>query len=140
MLVMLLGQPLEEYDLSDLRFVFSGAAPLPPAVREEFQRRVPGVRSWRGTGAPRPRGILSATPPLAPRPGTVGKPVPGCDLRIRTSTATTLPVGEDGEIVVRGPNVMTGYWGGEPIAGRLVPHRRRRPAGRRRATSPSSTG
>jgi long-chain acyl-CoA synthetase len=115
MLVMLLGQPLEQYDLSELRFAFSGAAPLPPAVREEMQRRVPNLTVVEGYGCTETAGILSATPPLAPRPGTVGKPVPEVDLRIRDLDGNDLPVGEEGEIVVRGPNVMSGYWRGEPV-------------------------
>ena len=116
MLVMMLGQPLEEYDLSNLQFAFSGAAPLPPAVREELQRRIPSVRVMEGYGCTETAGILSATPPMAPRPGTVGKPVPEVDLHIQDLDGNDLPVGQEGEIVVRGPNVMTGYWGGEPIA------------------------
>jgi long-chain acyl-CoA synthetase len=115
MLVMMLGQPLEEYDLSNLRYAFSGAAPLSPAVREEIQRRIPSVAVMEGYGCTETAGILSATPPLAPRPGTVGKPVPEVDLRIRDLDGNDLPVGGEGEIVVRGPNVMGGYWGGEPI-------------------------
>ncbi len=77
MLVMLLGLPLEEYNLSALRFVFSGAAPLAASVREEFQRRVPSVTVLEGYGCTETGGIISGTPPLAPRPGTVGKPVQG---------------------------------------------------------------
>jgi long-chain acyl-CoA synthetase len=116
MLVMMLGQPLESFDLSNLRFAFSGAAPLAPAVREELQRRIPSVSVMEGYGCTETAGILSATPPMAPRPGTVGKPVPEVDLRIRDLDGNDLPVGEEGEIVVRGPNVMRGYWGGEEIA------------------------
>jgi long-chain acyl-CoA synthetase len=113
MIAMLLACPLEDYDLTDLRYVFSGAAPLPPAVREEFCRRVPGVTVLEGYGCTETAGIISATPPLAPRPGTVGKPVPHVDVRIVGPDGSDMPVGEDGEIVVRGPNVMVGYWGAE---------------------------
>jgi long-chain acyl-CoA synthetase len=50
MLQMLLSQPLEDYDLSSLRFVSSGGAPLAPEVEEEFCRRVPSAAIRRGTG------------------------------------------------------------------------------------------
>jgi long-chain acyl-CoA synthetase len=116
MLVMLLAQPLEEYDLSALRFVNSGAAPLPRAVAEEFQRRLPGVTVVEGYGCTETGGIISTAPPPAARPGTVGRAVPNLELRILAPDGTDLPAGADGEIVVRGPNVMARYWGGEPVA------------------------
>ena len=116
MLAMLLAQPIEEYDLSDLRYVYSGAAPLAPAIREEFIRRVPGVTIIEGYGCTETAGVLTGNPPDAPRAGTVGTPVAGVELRIEALDGSEAPVGEDGEIVVRGPNVMAGYWGGEAPA------------------------
>jgi long-chain acyl-CoA synthetase len=117
MLAMLLAFPLEEYDLSQLRFVYSGAAPLAAAVAEEFQRRVPTATILEGYGCTETGGIISAMPPLAPRPGTVGRAVPNVDIRIVDPDGADLPAGADGEIIVRGPNVMAHYWGGEPPAG-----------------------
>jgi long-chain acyl-CoA synthetase len=114
MLVMLLGLPIEEFDLSNLRFVYCGAAPLAPAVQEEFERRVPGARVLEGYGCTETAGLLTSSPPLAPRKGTVGKPVPGVELRIVGLDGTPARIGEDGEVVVRGPNVMAHYWGAEP--------------------------
>ena len=113
MLAMLLALPLEDHDLSDLRFVFSGAAPLSPAVREDFMRRVPGVAVLEGYGCTETAGIISGTPPLSPRPGTVGKPVANVEVRIEAPDGSEVPPGEDGEIVVRGPNIMARYWGAE---------------------------
>jgi long-chain acyl-CoA synthetase len=115
MLAMMLPFPLEDMDLGALRFVFSGAAPLSPAVREEFERRVPSVTVVEGYGCTETGGIISGMPPLDPRPGTVGKVVDNVELRIRGVNGSDLPVGADGEIVVRGPNVMRGYWGGGSI-------------------------
>src|SRR4029079_14545614 len=74
------------------------------------------VSVMEGYGCTETAGILSATTPMAPRPGTVGKPVPEVDLHIQALDGNDLPVGEEGEIVVRGPNVMRGYWGGDPIS------------------------
>ncbi|GAA3242814.1 AMP-binding protein [Dactylosporangium siamense] len=101
MIVMLLGQPLAATDLSALRFVFSGAAPLPPAAAEAFERLVPSARVLEGYGCTETGGIVSGSPLDAPRRGTVGKPLEGIEVRL----------GDDGEILVRGPNVMRGYWG-----------------------------
>jgi long-chain acyl-CoA synthetase len=111
MLAMLLAQPLEDYDLSELRYVSCGAAPLPAPLAREFQRRVPSVVVMEGYGCTETAGIISATPPAAPRPGTVGRPVPGMELRLLDLDGKQVPAGEEGEIVVRGPNVMNGYWG-----------------------------
>jgi long-chain acyl-CoA synthetase len=117
MLVMLLDQPLESLDLGELRYVYSGAAPLAPALVTEFQRRVPSVRVLEGYGCTETGGLISSTPPLAPRPGTVGRAAPNVDLRILGPDGAERPVGEDGEVVVRGPNVMAHYWGDEPLPG-----------------------
>ena len=50
MLQLLLAQPLEDYDLSALRYLACGAAPLPPEVAHEVMRRLPESRSARATG------------------------------------------------------------------------------------------
>jgi long-chain acyl-CoA synthetase len=115
MLAILLSQPLEDYDLSALRFVYSGAAPLSAAVAEEFQRRVPTATVLEGYGCTETGGIISGMPPLAPRPGTVGQPVPGVEVRIVDPEGRDVPTGDDGEIVVSGANVMKGYWGALPL-------------------------
>jgi long-chain acyl-CoA synthetase len=117
MLAILLGQPLEDYDLRSLRFVFSGAAPLSAAVRDEFARRVPSATVLEGYGCTETGGIVSSTPPTAPRPGTVGRPVPNVTVRIVGPDGRDVPTGQDGEIVVSGPNVMAGYWRSEPLPG-----------------------
>ncbi len=111
MLAMLLAQPLESFDLSELRFISCGAAPLPPAVAAEFQRRVPSATVMEGYGCTETAGIISASPPLAPRAGRVGRPVPGVELRLVDLDGVPVPAGQEGEILVRGPNVMAGYWG-----------------------------
>jgi len=110
MLAMLLAQPLEAYDLSSLQFVHCGAAPLSGAVVAEFERRVPSVTVVEGYGCTETGGIISATPPRARRIGTVGQAVPGVALRIVGDDGQPVPPGEDGEVVVSGPNVMAGYW------------------------------
>ena len=115
MLAILLTHPLESFDLSSLRFVYSGAAPLSPAVAAEFARRVPSATVLEGYGCTETGGIISGSPPLAPRPGTVGRAVPNVEIRIVRADGTDAPTGEDGEVVVRGPNVMAGYWGSSAL-------------------------
>ncbi len=115
MIAMLLAQPLEEHDLGALEFIFSGAAPLSAAVAAAFEARVPSVTVLEGYGCTETGGLISSSPPRSPRRGTVGKPVPGVRVRIVGPDGTGQPVGADGEIVVDGPNVMAGYWRGEPL-------------------------
>jgi long-chain acyl-CoA synthetase len=110
MIQMLLGQPLEEADLSGLVAISSGAAPLPDEVRREWEARVPGVAIYEGYGCTEAGTLISASPFGARRAGSVGPPVPGCEVTIRDDDGKVLPPGTDGEICVRSPGVMTGYW------------------------------
>jgi long-chain acyl-CoA synthetase len=110
MFQMLLAQPMESYDLSSLRRLASGGASLPRDVAEEFCKRVPQVEITEGYGCTESAAIISTSPPGAVRPGSVGKPPPLIDVRIEKADGTDAGVGEDGEICVRGPNLMAGYW------------------------------
>ncbi|HEY2575385.1 MAG TPA: AMP-binding protein, partial [Streptosporangiaceae bacterium] len=110
MIQMLLAQPLEEADLSALAAVSSGAAPLAAEVREEFERRVPGAIVYEGYGCTESASIISSNPLGARRVGSVGLPVPGCEVIILDDTGNELPAGQDGEICARSPGVLSGYW------------------------------
>ena len=110
MIQMLLAQPLEEADLSELVAVSSGASPLAEEVRQEFEARVPGALIYEGYGCTESASIVSTNPLGARRAGSVGLPVPGCEVAIRDDAGRVLPVGQDGEICVRSPGVLSGYW------------------------------
>ena len=110
MIQLLLAEPLEDYDLSQLRFVTSGAAPLAREVLEEFERRVPSVMVREGYGLTESSALISSSQPGARRVGAAGKPVPGTEVRIVGDDGSDLPPGEVGEICVRSPMVMAGYW------------------------------
>ena len=110
MIQMLLGQQLEEADLSALTAISSGAAPLPEEVRREFEARVPSAMIYEGYGCTESATLISANPAGARRVGSVGRPVAGCEVSIQDDGGAMLPAGQDGEICVRSPGVMTGYW------------------------------
>jgi long-chain acyl-CoA synthetase len=110
MLRLLTTQPLESYDLSALRRLVSGSAPLPAEVLEEWNRRVPQVEIVEGYGCSETAALASTTPTGVARAGSVGKAAPGVEIRIERADATPAGVGEDGEICIRTPALMTGYW------------------------------
>ncbi len=110
MLQMLLDQPLEKHDLSSLRIVSSGGAPLAREVAEEFERRVPTAQIVEGYGCTECSSLISAQPRGARRLGSVGKPVPGADVEVVDESGQRFPAGQPGEIRVRGSVVMQGYW------------------------------
>jgi long-chain acyl-CoA synthetase len=110
MIQMLLAQPIEDYDLSSLKRVGSGAAPLPREVAEEFVRRVPGASIGEGYGCTETAGIVSSSPPGKARAGSVGTPAEGVEVRIELPDGTEAAPGQDGEICVRSPGLMTEYY------------------------------
>jgi long-chain acyl-CoA synthetase len=110
MLQLLLSQPLEQYDLTSLRFITSGGAPLAPEVAERFIRRVPTVSIRQGYGLTESAALIATTPVGREKLGSVGLPVPGTEVRILDEGGRELPSGEVGEICARSPGVMSGYW------------------------------
>jgi long-chain acyl-CoA synthetase len=110
MLQMLLAHPIEDFDLSRLARINSGAAPLLSETRAEFERRVPQCELAEGYGCTENSALISSTPIGGVRPGSVGQPVPGVDIRLEMVEGSDAEVGQDGEICVRGTLMMTGYW------------------------------
>ena len=92
MIQMLLGQPLEQADLSELAFISSGASPLPDEVRREFEKRVPSATIYEGYGCTESATLISSNPYGARRAGSVGLPVAGCEVcPSRTISARCCP-------------------------------------------------
>jgi long-chain acyl-CoA synthetase len=107
----------KRYDLASVRSCISGGAPLSPDVAAEFAGHT-------GAVVVEGYGLSEASPvthigPLdgTARPGTVGLPLPDTDALVvdPTTGAGPVPPGEIGELIVRGPQVMAGYWG-DPAA------------------------
>jgi len=103
---------IANYDLSSLKFCASGGAPLPVEVQEQFQR-VTGCLLLEGWGMTETSPSGTSTPLTDKRvPGAAGVPVPGVEITIFDvdDKSKTMPTGEIGEIAIKGPNVMKGYW------------------------------
>ena len=112
MLLYLLHYPdAERFDTSSMRVWGSGAAPLPLEIVEPFEKKF-GGRIQEGYGLTEASPVVSAHRLSGVRKlGSVGQPIPGVEVAILDDTDRPLPVDELGEICVRGPNVMQGYYG-----------------------------
>jgi long-chain acyl-CoA synthetase len=110
MLQILLSMPLEDYDLSSLRYIVSGASPLSIDVVTEFERRVPSVHIRQGYGLTETSASMTVTQPDNRKLGSVGPPSPGFDVRIVDEDGNEVPAGEEGEIICKAEAVMLGYW------------------------------
>ncbi len=111
--VSLINHPdISQYDVSSIKACISGAAPLPVEVQRKFQE-ITGGRLVEGYGLSEATPVTHANPIYGEnRIGTIGLPFPSTEAKIvDTETGTRdLPPGEVGELVVRGPQVMKGYW------------------------------
>ncbi|NOJ46748.1 dicarboxylate--CoA ligase PimA [Bradyrhizobium archetypum] len=103
---------LNKRDFSSLRTAGSGGAPLPMEVARIFERKV-GMKLRSGWGMTETSPAGTAHPEDGPdKPGSVGVMLPGIEIDVVSLEDPTkvLPVGETGEIRIRGPNVTKGYW------------------------------
>ncbi|HZG70914.1 MAG TPA: long-chain fatty acid--CoA ligase [Chondromyces sp.] len=102
----------EKYGLDSIRTCNSGSAPMPVELLREFERKT-GGKILEGYGLSEASPTTHCNPPFADRkPGTVGIGLPGTAYRIvdvATGTKDLKP-GELGEVIIKGPQVMKGYW------------------------------
>ena len=109
MYAVLAGFPRPRLNFSAWRLCISGGAPLPTPVLEAFEAKY-GVPIYEGYGPTECSPVLTVNPPQGVRKvGSVGPAIPGVELRVVDDRDAPVPVGEIGEIVARGPNVMKGY-------------------------------
>ena len=98
------------YDLSELRVCVSGGAALPVEVLRGFEEAF-GCPVLEGYGLSETSPVASFNHPDRERkPGSIGTPIRGVQMRVVDSRGDEVPRGEIGEIVIRGHNVMKGYW------------------------------
>ena len=103
---------MDSASADDFRHVYallSGGEPLPAAVRDAFLERV-GKAIQEGYGMSENSPVVSLNTPQAHRAGSVGRPLPGVDVRIVDDNGKALPAGHEGEVWLKGPMVMKGYY------------------------------
>ena len=105
------GAEKRKADMSSIRMCMSGGAGLPQEIRTRFEQ-ITGCRLFEGYGLSETSPVVTTNPVEAIRDGSAGIPLPGTIIEIRdiNDVGKILPQGERGEICIRGPQVMAGYW------------------------------
>jgi len=119
---LLLALDFSGHDLSSLRYVTNTAAALPPKCALEIHRRFAPAQVFSMYGLTETKRTLYLPPEeLERRPGSVGIPIPGTEAWIEDEEGRRLPPGQIGELMIRGPHVMRGYWGDAEATRRRFP-------------------
>jgi long-chain acyl-CoA synthetase len=95
--------------MASVRLAISGAAKLPQDVAETIEARF-GVHIWEGYGLTETAPVVATSVGTDAPFGSIGVPVRGVDVRLVDAQGGDVPIGDAGEIWVRGPNVFQGYW------------------------------
>jgi len=110
---MLLSDPnLEKYDLSSLKFIAMMGMSVPKPLMEECAKRIPTCKIIQGYGLTETSPLLTLQPLDSgeSKMGTVGKIVPGAEIRFIDENGNDVPQGEPGELIARGPQIMKEYY------------------------------
>ena len=103
---------LDKYDIRSLKFCVAGGAPLPLEVKQTFENKT-GCILVEGYGLSETSPVVTANPQVGEnRSGSIGKALEGTVIEIVSleDRETIVPDGDKGELCVRGPQVMLGYW------------------------------
>jgi long-chain acyl-CoA synthetase len=108
-------------DTASLRLCVSGGAAMPVEILRGFEEKF-GCMILEGYGLSETSPVASFNHPDKPRkPGSIGTPVEGVEMRLVSDTGAAVLTGEVGEIAIRGHNVMTGYWGKPEATAEAIP-------------------
>lgn len=111
MVIDLMASPhFKSYDLSSLSYIGGGGAAMPQAVAQRLYEEF-GLRYQEGYGLTETAAPTHSNPPVHAKQQCLGIPFTGVDARVvDPETLQELPVGESGEIIMRGPQIFSGYW------------------------------
>ena len=108
--VSLLQNPrLSSVDFSAVHITLSGGAPLSMEIAQRWESKT-GCKVYEGYGLTEASPVVSVNTPRQRKLGTVGRPVPATELRLIDNDGGDCPPGMEGELCVRGPQIMQGYW------------------------------
>jgi len=114
MISMVLHHPsFEKFDLTSLRNILYGASPMPKTLIELAMRKLPHVRFTQGYGMTETSPMLTLLlheDHCGESIAAAGRPIAGVEVRVVDGDDRDVPLGECGEVIARGPNVMKGYW------------------------------
>ena len=107
---MLLHEEADRYDIRSLKFCITGGASMPPQYIPEFKRKFSTILV-EGYGLTESSPVCTLSRPDGPqKPGSIGTVIPGVEIRIVNEQGADCPPGEVGELILRGDNVMKGYY------------------------------
>ncbi len=111
-MALLRAKEIKNYDLSSLKFCICGSAPIPVEHLKQF-KELTGVDICEGYGLTEASPVTHINPVIGlKKPGSIGIPIPGTEAKIVDMEVGTVevPNGKAGELVIKGPQVMRGYW------------------------------
>jgi len=118
---MLHVEDADSFDVSSLRTCISGGSAMPVEVMKNFEKAF-GCMVLEGYGLSETSPVASFNQPDKERkPGSIGVPVRGVELKLVDGDGNDVPTGEVGEIAIRGENVMKGYWGRRDATKEAIP-------------------
>jgi long-chain acyl-CoA synthetase len=99
-------------DTSSVRSVAYGGAPAPPEIVKRIKQQFPGGSASNGYGLTETSSVTSMNTgdDYVRKPTSCGPPVPVCDVRVVDAHGEDVPTGEPGELWIKGPNIVKGYW------------------------------
>lgn len=102
-----------------VRLAITGAAKMPEEAIGVLRARY-GIEVREGYGLTEASPVVTSSTGIEARPGSIGRPIPGVDVRLVDPEGDDVPLGDAGEIWVRGPNVFAGYWNDPEATGRVL--------------------
>lgn len=117
---MLLQEEGKRYDVSSLRLCITGGAAMPPEFIPPFEKRF-GVKVFEGYGLTEASPVCTFSRPyMVQKPGSIGVVIPGVEVKIVDDHGNEVPKGESGELIVKGENVMRGYYKDEEATAMVI--------------------
>lgn len=113
---------LSEYNLSSLRYATQAGGAMPPSNIQRFIDQVDNVEFYIMYGQTEATARLTYLEPskLATKLGSIGKPLSGITIEIRDEEGNSIKSGVEGELYVKGPNIMQGYWNNNELTNQVI--------------------